>query len=130
MAIVGVFFVLFLNSHWIGGQKFNFLDTQEAGYDEAHPLSPPKWHRKQYLSLQLFYYQYSFFVIILPIWQISKSHPKKESHIYNRVLLSQFYFWVERCTIVQENDTAIEQRLVSKATHLDFIALKQFTRST
>ena len=64
MAIVGVFFILFLNSHWIGGQKFNFLDTQEAGYDEAHPLSPPKWQRKQYLSLQLFYYQYSFFVII------------------------------------------------------------------
>ena len=42
MAIVGVFFILFLNSHWMGGQTFNFLDIQEAGYDEAHPLSPPK----------------------------------------------------------------------------------------
>lgn len=59
MEIVGVFFILFFNSHYIGGHKILiFLYTQDTGNNEAHPLSPSKWQRKQYLSVLLFYCQY------------------------------------------------------------------------
>ena len=43
MAIVGVSFILFLNSHYPGGCKILiFFNTQEAGDNEANPLSSPK----------------------------------------------------------------------------------------